>query len=70
MKKGVISVRNAPLSKYQIRVKNDLGKGEFSMEFFYVEDLTSDGRFSNQLSHIPLKVLLEDTFSSDAEVIT
>ena len=46
-----------------------LGKNKTIGEFIGVEDLTSDGRFAYKLSHKPLEIFLEDSFTIDTEII-
>jgi len=45
------------------------GKDVTVGEIIDVEDLTSDGRFSDELSHKPFEIFLEDSFTIDAEII-
>ena len=46
---------------------NISGEDKTILEIFYVEDFTSDGRLTDKLTNEPLKVLLKDTLTSDAE---
>ena len=51
------------------RGENPSGKDETIFEIFDVEDFTSDGRLCNALSYKPLVILLENTFTRNAEII-
>ena len=55
------------MGKVFMSFSNVSGKNETVGEIFYIEDFTSDGRFGNKLTNEPLKVLLKNTFASNAK---
>ena len=53
--------------KYNRRVCNLSSKNKTVFKIFDVKNFTSDGRFCDKLSHKPLVILLENSFTRNAE---